>query len=288
MTYNEHIITNSSDSVIVKTFYTTPDFKSRQFTEHHHTAFEIFLVIEGQGIYRTKDKEYTFTTGDIICFSTDEIHCITSIEPDHPVTAIVIHFEPRYIWGDYFTDLSLLNIFFDRNKNFENLIDRNNPSKEKIISDIYDIHKEFEQEKLGYKTAIRLKIIEILIYLNRDFNYVNYRNEANPTKRLIKAMEKAISYIDNNVDTDISLDELAEYANMNRSYLCTLFKKLNGLSIWDYITIKRIEKSIAMLKTTDMSILNIGLSCGFNNSANFYRCFKKITGKTPKDYKNNK
>lgn len=72
---------------------------------------------------------------------------------------------------------------------------------------------------------------------------------------------------------------------MSRTYFCTVFKKLNGISPWDYITIKRIEKSIGLIKNEDMSMLEVACACGFNNSTNFNRSFKKVTGKTPGEYR---
>ena len=72
---------------------------------------------------------------------------------------------------------------------------------------------------------------------------------------------------------------------MSKTYFCTIFKKLNGISPWDYITIKRVEKSVEILKTSQDTVLEIALKCGFNNTANFNRAFKKVTGKVPGDYK---
>lgn len=59
------------------------------------------------------------------------------------------------------------------------------------------------------------------------------------------------------------------------------------MTTWDYINIKRIDKAISLLSTTDETILNIATQCGFNNSANFNRIFKKITQLTPKQYRRN-
>ena len=71
---------------------------------------------------------------------------------------------------------------------------------------------------------------------------------------------------------------------MSKSYFSTIFKKYNGISPWDYITIKRVEKAVTLLKTTDKTKLEIAQSCGFNSPANFYKAFLRITGKSPKYY----
>ena len=63
-----------------------------------------------------------------------------------------------------------------------------------------------------------------------------------------------------------------------------MFKKLNGISPWDYIVLKRIEKAIELLETTDKNKIDIAEMCGFTSSSNFYKAFAKVTGKTPTEY----
>jgi len=74
---------------------------------------------------------------------------------------------------------------------------------------------------------------------------------------------------------------------MNPTYFSTFFKKYNGLSPIDYIIRKRITRAIEFLRATDKTILEISGICGFNNSANFNKMFKKITGTTPSSYRVN-
>ena len=55
------------------------------------------------------------------------------------------------------------------------------------------------------------------------------------------------------------------------------------MSPWDYITVRRIDLARKLLSDSDRNILDIAMMCGFNNTANFNRAFKKVTGKTPKE-----
>ena len=59
---------------------------------------------------------------------------------------------------------------------------------------------------------------------------------------------------------------------------------LNGISPWDYITIKRVERAVELLKTTELTKLEIAERCGFSGSSNFYKAFAHVTGKKPGDY----
>ena len=99
-------------------------------------------------------------------------------------------------------------------------------------------------------------------------------------------MKQVIAYIAENLDKKIQLKEIADVACMSETYFSSVFKKFNGISPWDYITIKRVEKAISLLKTSDLNKLEIAELCGFSSSSNFYKAFFKITGKTPSDYSN--
>ena len=96
-------------------------------------------------------------------------------------------------------------------------------------------------------------------------------------------MTNALNFIDSNITSDITLNEIAARAMMTPTYFSSVFKKMNGISPWEYITIKRVEKAVELLKTTELTKLDIAMRCGFTSSSNFYKAFTKITGKTPGD-----
>ena len=98
-------------------------------------------------------------------------------------------------------------------------------------------------------------------------------------------MEAALKFIDENLTQKISLEEIANIANMNPTYFSSIFKKLNGISLWEYITAKRVDKAIELLRTTNANKLEIAMDCGFNSSSNFYKAFYHVTGKKPGDFK---
>lgn len=93
-------------------------------------------------------------------------------------------------------------------------------------------------------------------------------------------------YIDNNYnDYNLSVSMLAEHFDVSRQTVFSLFKKNLGLSPVDYIANVRIECAKALLKKTDMNNMQLAQFCGFTTDKTFVRTFKKITGITPKKYK---
>ena len=94
-----------------------------------------------------------------------------------------------------------------------------------------------------------------------------------------------IEYINQNLDTDLSLEKLSNVGNLSPNYLCTVFKQLNGMTVWDYILIRRVDEAKRLIRSSDESILNIQLACGFRTASNFNKAFKKLVGMSPSEYR---
>jgi AraC-like DNA-binding protein len=98
-------------------------------------------------------------------------------------------------------------------------------------------------------------------------------------------IRKAIDYIHDNLGEDLSLDMVANHANLSRCYFCTQFKKQVKMNFTEYLTYTRIEKSKYLLCNSDKSILDIAVLIGFNSQSYFTTNFKKHTGVTPKEFR---
>ncbi|MBQ9700639.1 MAG: helix-turn-helix transcriptional regulator, partial [Lachnospiraceae bacterium] len=98
-------------------------------------------------------------------------------------------------------------------------------------------------------------------------------------------VRKVITAINNDLTDDLSLKAMASMLNVNPSYLSTLFKKETGSTLTDFVNHKRIEHAILLINSTDMQIQNIALYCGIPDVNYFTKTFKKIVGKTPKEYR---
>lgn len=97
---------------------------------------------------------------------------------------------------------------------------------------------------------------------------------------------KIVTYIQNNIDRDIRLAEMAKVMDMNSSYFCRIFQQEIGISPHQFILQLRIEKAKQMLKqNAETSILDIAVSCGFSSQNILNRHFRKFVGTTPTQYR---
>lgn len=101
------------------------------------------------------------------------------------------------------------------------------------------------------------------------------------------SIEEAISYINENITQDISLDLLASHASLSPYYFTRVFKKETGFTPYQYILYTRINHAKFLLKNTELPIKEICFLCGFSCESSFCTSFKKWTSVTPTDYRLN-
>lgn len=278
MRFNEHILCDNNNNVSVKTFHSKVLPEKRIYKEHHHTECELSLFISGSGIYNVCGREYSFAPGDMFLFGSNEMHCITQINEE--LNLLNIYFNPRILWESS-ESVILLRLFSARSKNFSNKFFAQD---EKLKNIILNIEIEMSEKESAYALQVKYMLFSALTHILRTYDYTYNESFLVKSTSVTAKLKEAVNYIDENLCEKITLKEIADVACMTPTYFSSVFKKFNGLSLWDYITIKRVEKAVGMLKTTDMTKLEIASRCGFSSASNFYKLFSKITGKTPNDY----
>lgn len=127
-------------------------------------------------------------------------------------------------------------------------------------------------------TELSYQLLEILdLFCNEAFSKYN--------KSDIPALRQAVSYIEKKYNTNLSLEEVAEHVGLNTAYFSTLFKKEIGVNFSGYVTERRMEAAKEMLKKTNMPLVEIAMSLGYNNQSYFSSVFKKYCNMTPKQYR---
>ena len=99
------------------------------------------------------------------------------------------------------------------------------------------------------------------------------------------AIEDVVSYIMDNLSEELSLEQLAQKANLSPFYFSRLFKKETGFSPHDYILTSRINHAKYLLLTSHLSVKDICFKLGFSSESAFCTAFKKKTSTSPGDFR---
>ncbi len=104
-------------------------------------------------------------------------------------------------------------------------------------------------------------------------------------EKVLNRINQAITYIFENYDCNISLEDTAEHLGMRATYFSRFFKKSTGQNFIDFVNSLRINQACEKLQHTNIAITDICFMVGFNNIANFNRRFSDIKKMTPSEYR---
>jgi AraC-like DNA-binding protein len=98
-------------------------------------------------------------------------------------------------------------------------------------------------------------------------------------------IREAISYMEQNFQNDITIEDIAAYCGLNRSYFGKIFRENVGKSPQEFLIAYRMSRATELLKLTRLSIADIGQAVGYPNQLHFSRAFKRVYGVSPKQWR---
>ena len=130
-------------------------------------------------------------------------------------------------------------------------------------------------------------IAAMQMFLKEVAGRILAQTEGSRTKKGNALVANVKVFIEQNLgNPELSLRLIAQELYMNGSYLSRVFKQETGESLTEYITRKRIEKSMQLMDETSMKAYEIAEQVGIKDAHYFSICFKKYVGVTVKEYKN--
>lgn len=103
----------------------------------------------------------------------------------------------------------------------------------------------------------------------------------------VRGIEPAIEYMNKNFHQKITLKDLALKAHYSQYHFIRIFQKETGKAPFEYLRDIRVRKAQELLSTTNKTITEIYLQCGFQNSSHFANFFKTQVGMSPSEYRHN-
>ncbi len=99
-------------------------------------------------------------------------------------------------------------------------------------------------------------------------------------------IKEAVAFIEQNFQNPITIEEIAKFCGLNRSYFGKIFHKSIGKSPQDFLISYRMTKAAELLKLTSLSIADVGNAVGYENQLHFSRAFKHVYGISPRQWRN--
>ncbi|MEW9700829.1 helix-turn-helix domain-containing protein [Paenibacillus sp. SI8] len=247
----------------------------------HHDLYEIYFFLTGDVHYFIEKQVYPLQYGDLLIMHSNELHRPNFQSKQQRYENIVIHFNPKLMEAFSSPQFNLLDCFDNRVRGEQNRM-RLSPQQIDDIMKLYermDVHSR-PQARAGAEVLYVSAFTELLVFINRVFQSQGKQEELSMIPDKLSSL---LTYIDENLDQDLSLEVLEHVVFMNRSYLCRLFKKHTGSTIHEHILFKRIAKAKLLLRE-GCTVTDACQQAGFNDYSNFIRTFKKAVGLPPRQY----
>ena len=243
-------------------------FSKKIFISHN---IKLCLVKKGSALWQIENRLVPVKEGDVVILNNHMKRVFKEVAENTGIEILIVEFEPQLFMN------SFRGVLYGKNVEEQNVI-FGHEGMNRLFQEI----EAESQKKLPYsKILIGAKLVEVLSLMMRHFDIAEKSNV-----KMGSDMYRVLEYIDEHYRNDISQQQVADLVNMSTTGFSRYFTKCMGVGFAGYIMQKRIQFAIHLLKTSDKTVLEIALECGFNNTASFYKAFKKITNLNPGDYWN--
>ncbi len=244
--------------------------KTLSVTPHLHSHIEIVLLTSGVSVGVADTKEAEMGAGDLFISFPNQIHYyLDKVRPvEHSIVIISPDMCPEFN-----------NIF--KTMVPESPVFKNAGENQRIVSAIDNIVECRKRNDEYSETEVRGSLLILMSELCRSMKLVkNVSYDSDMAKAII-------NYCYENYANEISLQSIADELHISRYYISHLFGQRLHIGFNDYINSLRVRSAAEILKSGDKTVTEVAYAVGYNSVRTFDRCFLKVRGMTPKEYRKN-
>ncbi len=243
---------------------------------HIHKYYEFLRFIDGDASYITDSKTILLEKGDIIITRPDKLHTI-SFNTDSEYVRTFIQLSPGLLSR---IPSGLVRSIISGRASEIHIIHPETAEKCGLYRYFDEGIKLLRDRTEKNKFLAELLFLEFAVAVNEAMELEMKADGSAEENRTIERIKK---YLDENYTSELNLDELARIFFMSKYYLCHLFKEETGITVSDYISLKRIA-AVREHMGAGGAITDVYRKCGFNDYSSFYRAVKKYTGLKPSEF----
>ena len=240
-------------------------------TLHTHPFTELFYVVDGKGEFNIQGQRFPVKANDFVIINPQVEHTELS-SPDELLEYIVLG-----INGLSFSNLTPVSEG-GHPFSFFNLRDE----QKDILRYLNAMVQEATSQSMSYELVCH-NLLEILLI--KILRHQHFDLEVGKQSKATKDISFIKHYLETYYHESIQLEDLASMTHLSRFYISHSFKKEIGMSPMEYLIAIRIKESKILLRTTNYSISQVADIVGFTTPTYFSKQFRKSTGISPTDYR---
>ena len=222
---------------------------------HSHSVTEVVYYLDCEGELYIENETYCFRPGSIIIVPPYHRHYETS---DTNMTIACFGVQ------------TLLNLE-------EGILQLNDNSKYNFINLFKQLYAANRIKYSNWK-----KIQDALLHLMEQY-IIGWSSQDDNDNEIVQILKQKL--IDSIPQKNVSIEKIETDMPISNSYLRKIFKKETGMSPMEYLQLQRINNAKQLLANTSLNIKSIAINTGFEDPYYFSRLFKRVTGKSPSDWR---
>lgn len=231
-------------------------------------SHQFLITLNGEGILKVNEKNYTQKSGDCFYLSPGILHEYYPADTEWRTAWLVFRGNTlSAVMRSLGYPAFLLYESFDKEPFLQ------------IFHEIYDA----AQDSLNGSETCSLLIYRMILLMSKNFF-------GNHNVRIVKKqiLLDAVRFLDEQFARDITLEQLSEISGVSVQHFCRCFKERMGMRPTEYLARRRIAQSKHLLLNTDKSISDIAQEVGYHGATYFGMVFRKYEGTTPSEFRKSK
>lgn len=273
------------NEIVIGKLYTVHYFEfssNYRFSGEKHDFWEFVYVDKGEISVICDNVSRNLKQGEAIFHKPDEWHNIIANGVTAP-NVVIVSFECKSQAMEFFKD-NLLKVGQNQKTIISKIISEYTNAFSTPVNDPYTNKLQRKTNPLvGSEQLLKMYLCELLIsFIRNDLSDSQHSmisvNNATTTLNLL------LTYMQDNINTSITVDSLVKYSGLNRTGINNLFKKNFGMGAIEYFINMKIETAKKYLRENNFNVTQISEILGYSNVHYFSRQFKKFSGMSPIEY----
>ena len=228
---------------------------------HWHPELEIITVDCGRVSLTIADRMYEGARGDVF-FAADFLQFARADE----------------------TEFALLEPLVEGRLRFATCLRSGEPGQSEVRTLLAQIVRTWQQQAPGCQLAVKAALLGI-VAVCAQYGRLEGRPVRPGADYRARQLREIVGYLGEHFTEPLSLPEVASHFGLSPQYFSTFFRENFGRTFTQHINSLRIEQAARLLRETDLPVMEVGFSVGFDNFSYFIKRFRSVYGVSPSHYR---
>lgn len=256
------------------------DYEFSMSAGHSHQRYEIYFLVKGERYYFIDTQTYLVKEGSVVLINQNQVHKTGAVGSQAPYhDRILVQLDDRRL-AEFLRPYRIKpSDFFEK---YNGVIELNPQSADALRRLLDAVADEISGKEYGYEAMAYGRIAEFILLLQRQLLH----SPLPPVKRAKKTakhkkVDEVAGYLSVHYDRPEPLPDLAARFYVNKCYLSRIFKEVTGVTIGEYVHLRRIAEAQRLLGATALSVTEVAALVGYESITYFERVFQKQVGASP-------